>query len=65
MSSKSVRKQSPQGVSTEKKGSGKRLVWEKPVILSIEPLEAAATICEPANAPFGKDFPGTCGTLGS
>ncbi|RUM40412.1 MAG: hypothetical protein DSY70_03580 [Desulfobulbus sp.] len=42
-----------------------RQPWQKPEILSVEPLEAAASICEPANAPFGKDFPGTCGTLGS
>ena len=41
------------------------LPWQKPEILSVEPLEAAASICEPNNAPFGKDFPGTCGTLGS
>jgi len=42
-----------------------RIPWQKPEILSVEPLEAAAAICEPNNAPFGKDFPGTCGTLGS
>ncbi len=54
----------PQGDNTGRSRK-KHPVWHKPAILSVEPLEAAAAICEPANAPFGKDFPGTCGTLGS
>ncbi len=41
--------------------------YQAPRILSIEPLEVAAAVCDPPTGLFGKVFvpPSSCSTLGS
>jgi hypothetical protein len=39
--------------------------YEPPKILSVEPLEVAAAVCNPPTGGFGKAGPPICGTLGS
>lgn len=39
--------------------------YEPPKILSVEPLEVAAAVCNPPTGGFGKAGPPICGTIGS
>ncbi len=43
----------------------KEQTYEPPRILSIEPLEVAAAVCDPPVGGFGKIGPPFCGVLGS
>lgn len=42
-----------------------RKPYSAPSILSAEPLEAAAVVCDPPTLGFGKTTPPVCTTLGS
>ena len=46
-------------------GSSQKRPYSAPRILSVEPLEAVATVCEDTGAQFGKDIPIGCAQAGS
>ena len=67
MGSNGLRKKVNPCESAEMKGKNKGLPWQKPAILSIEPLEAAALGGCDGSGGFGKSVASGCNpaTLGS
>lgn len=59
------RETDPKENNTDDAPIKRRRPYSPPVILSAEPLEAAAAACDPPTPPLGKTVPIPCGTLGS